>query len=454
MNFLSKLFKTKSNPVGEGNHSPRMAVSDTSDYAWSQLAHDPYQLGGSFAGMGSVEDNTLVSAGIRIISETLSSLKLEHIRREPNGRETVVYDSAAARLLYQPNGFSTQQEFILDLVIDVITNGNGYAYASRNGRHEVDALYLSECVPYWHLEYGGMWYGIEGDLMCMDLVNRFKDKKPALPDRDVLHVRTASSKGTYLVGESILKKLAKPAGIASAIEAQNLNYFENAGRINGYISTEMQLTALQVSELRKRLEETMASARANPRNAVPILTNGLQYKNMEGFSNLDSDLARVYKIQAEQIADIMRVPSSLLSVSQNDTSGNSTEKLREWKSNGLKYWTSLIENAFNKLLVLDGHSEFIRFNVSKFALGDEKDHIEALTSSVNHGILSVNEARERLGGVNAETKDCFKPRVQMQLCEVGAFVPESGDKTDNQMLSHENDEKSVNEKSILWMYNN
>ena len=94
-------------------------------------------------------------------------------------------------------------------------------------------------------------------------------------------------------------------------------------------------------------------------------------------------------------------------------SSSGTTLPAKWKSSGLGFCLSILEEGFNSLFGLDGYPlEFVSGDTEELLRADTKSRFEALSTAVTSGILSPNEARNSEGFDSVEYGS--SPRMQAQ----------------------------------------
>lgn len=387
---------------------------------FGQLAYDPVKGGW----------NSVVYACIMRYANTIAQLPGYHQKALPdNGTETIT-NSALSRILKKPNAYQTRSDFMRNMVISLLAEGNAYAVGLRNDRNEITELHQFPATSCRALygppfdattpigEPGEIFYSVGGN----PVLNYWQD--PAykdgmrwiIPARDILHFVGPSRPDDPLKGESPLVAGGLPIALSSGAGNQLAQYFANAARPSGVIETDLTLTKDQVAELRQRWDEQTRGAGAG---GTPILTAGLKW-NQVALTATDMQVAEQMKMSKEDIAMIFGVPLAMINDMTAATYNNVEQLIMVWLRMGLGYYVDQIELAFDQLFGIERGQEFTYLDINEALLRtDFKNRIEGLKNAVQGGIYSPNEARKIEGLPKA--KDGDEPRVQQQVVPLTAW---------------------------------
>jgi HK97 family phage portal protein len=141
------------------------------------------------------------------------------------------------------------------------------------------------------------------------------------------------------------------------------------------------------------------------------LSNGLTTSDShQNISQKDADLIEALRFSVEEASRIYGVPPSMLGYSQHTSFATAQEERRAFMSATLRPLQLRVADAFNQALLteqerLDGLS--VEFDSTDFGAGREL--AETISSLVNSGVLTLNEARNKLSLVDVPGGDT--PRV-------------------------------------------
>lgn len=377
-----------------------------------QMDYDPVALPGC----------SIVEACVWAYVRAIAQLPGYHKRQLDNGGTETVNTSALSRILRSPNGYQTPSDFLVHLIRSLLLNGNSYWLAQRNDRNEVVALHWTDprqCTVRQIAVEGQslreIFYEITNNpILQLDMFGRTSIVVPA---RDVLHIKLATPRHP-LIGETWLKALAIELATRGAMNAAAATFSGNASRPSGVLTTDMTLTAAQVTELRKRWDEQASGMNAG---GVPILSNGLKFQPV-GMSNEDAQIIDQLKLNDQAIAGVFGVPPELLGIAGTGTQKTSEAVMAQWLSSGLGWLINHIEQAFDAFIGLDQIAqgrEWTEYDTRALLRSLFKDRIDGLVRGVQGGIYAPNEARALEG--YAAAKDGDEPRVQQQVVPLSAW---------------------------------
>jgi HK97 family phage portal protein len=347
----------------------------------------------------------------------------DHWRANNRGGRARVTTSALSRILKSPNAYQIISGFLLNAVRSLYLNGNAYALAIRNDRYEIDELHLmdpnqsSPAVVRANGDSdaaGNIFYRLGGNEVIEAQIG---SPQIMVPARDVLHIRLHSNRRypSPLLGETPLAAAFGDIAAYDAIQSQQDMFFRNQARPSAVLSTDLNLDATQLQQLRDRWNE---QAKGLSAGGTPILTHGLKVLPWEANMAKDLQVAEQLKLDNENIALVFRIPLAILGLGGAPL--DATEQLmKTWLSLGLGFCLNHVEEAFGKLFGLAGQpDEYCEFDTAALLRSDAKDRIDGLVRAVQGGVLSPNEARNQEGFDSVPYGD--EPRVQAQVVPLSA----------------------------------
>jgi len=398
MNFLS-LSKTSAaikQAMGLVVQKSNSGVPIEWPFNWFQMGRDPLVNG----------KNITTQSCIAAYAETMAVLWPSVYRTGADEEKIKIRNSTAAKTLRTPNKYQTRSDFMLNLVSNVLSDGNAYAVGYRNGRNEIIEMHLlgsKSTTPYIDPETKAVFYAV-GD-------NPFVDAEFLVPARDILHVKLYTPKHP-LIGVSPIVNTAMAMQANNSITAHQANFFNNMRRPSGVLSSDMELTADQMKQLRQAWDEQSKSLNSG---GVPILGYGMKWQPLS-MSSQDAELAKAFNMSVEDIARAFRVPLPLVGDLRYGTYNNVEQLISMWLSTGLGFMLEHVELAFDKFFEL-GDNDNIEFDPDTLLRTDFAGRIDGLTKGIQGGLYAPNEARRKMGLPKAENGD--KPMVQQQMVPLG-----------------------------------
>lgn len=346
----------------------------------------------------------MVEACVSAYAQTAAMCPGDHWRKLANGGRERVIDSALSRILRHPNDYQSISDFVLNLTRRLYSGGEAFAYATRNGRNEIDELHL--------MHHGMAMVGVDGSvfyhLSGNEIAERRFDLTAPIPSRDVLHVRLHTPRHP-LKGVSPILANTLDLAMSGAALNQQVAFYLNQARPSFMLETDQQLTVQQTEDLRARWNTQTQGENAG---GTPILSWGLKAKPVASTAR-DAQLAEMLKMTDQNISLAFRIPLQVLGIGQNTF--NSTEALMQhWLGSGLGFCLNHIEEAFGLLFRLKGvPDEYMELDTKALLRSAFKERIEGLARGVQTGIFAPNEARASEDYPAVEFGD--EPRVQEQV---------------------------------------
>lgn len=321
-----------------------------------------------------------------------AQLRPHHYREDAQGAITDLRTSAPLRVMLNPNEYESGADFNARMADEWMTCGEALIWGVRNDRFEVAQMHL---LPrsVWRLvvepETQALFYVVDrasGDLL--------KGTEPQfiIPSRDVLHLRWATPRHP-LIGESGFAAAGLAAGIQVALSHSQAAFFSQMRRPSGILSTDQQLTKDQIMRLREAYD---AQAKGMASGGVPILASGLKWQPMS-ISSEDAEVIAALRMSNEEIARCVGVPGPLIGDLEKSGLTNTEALIEFWLSISLGGLIERYEWGLNRLLSLDGRTEWVDMSTEGLLRTNLVARMDGLTKGVQGGVLSPNEARKREG---------------------------------------------------------
>lgn len=346
-------------------------------------------------------------------ARAVSQCRPVHKRLVGNDEWETVTTSAASRIFRAPNSYETWSQFIMNSVAQLMFDGESFSMASRNNRGEIVSLDRADsrsCSPYITPEEKELFYGVGG-------VNPFLSDEVTvlIPARDVLHLRTHCPRHP-LIGEGPLRSAALAAGVNVALSSSQAHFFAQMSRPSGILSTDAVLNRDQIESLR---EAWTKQSQKMAQGHVPVLSGGLKFSSM-AVTSQDAQLIEAQRMSIEEICKVYGTPLPIIGDMSHATLSNVEQMISLWLSVSLGSFLENLEQSFTKIFDLP-QNERIDFDTQPLLRTDFEARISGLTSAIQGGLYTVNEARKKEGlrpVANGED-----PIVQQQMVPLG-FQPE------------------------------
>lgn len=356
-----------------------------------------YSLFGNDTFSGNVSDeqamrlNTVYSC-VKILSETVSSLPCHLYRLKGDGKE-VHYSPLCDLIKYKPNDWQTAPEFFSHMMTSLLMDGNFYAYINRTSSGRV-----IEILPVPHESVSVKQdsnYNIIYEISFQD------GKSDVLTQDDILHIKNISLDGVK--GMSPLTYNAHAINNAIAARDYAGNVFANDATPRGILGTEGILS----DDAYNNIKESWNSSYQGTSNAhkIAILEQGLKFTPMS-MSPADVQLLEARKYSRTEICSMYRVPPHMVADLERATFSNiAHQDLAFYKATILPYLTN-IESRLNRSL-LNVNTQFFKFDVSNLLRTDLESRVASYKTLIETGVMSPNEAREKLDMNPREGGDQF-----------------------------------------------
>jgi HK97 family phage portal protein len=383
-----------SGPVGPINWTQNGGIPIGWSANFWQQNLNPYQGG----------ESATVNACVNAYAQTIAQLPGGHFKRNPAGGQKQVTTSPLARILLAPNGYQSRSDFMLNMVCDLMFEGNAYAWCERDAAGRPLALHP---IPARGTEVmleeqsRAIFYGLSDAPLAGPATY-------AIPQRDVLHIRGRTMPSNPLKGISPLRWAAMSTAANVAITASQAAFFAQASQPSGFLSTAEKLNDNQMQQLREAWANRTQHAAAGQ---VPVLGAGMTFQQLTMTSH-DAQMVDAFRMTVGDIARAFGVPLPIIGDLANATFNNVEQLVAFWLSTGLGFWVEHIEIAFDKFFELPV-GEFTELETDTLLRTAFKDRIDGLTKAVSGGLYTPNEARRREGLPDAEGGD--EPRLQAQV---------------------------------------
>lgn len=330
-------------------------------------------------------ENSTVLACVKLISEEMARLDINHSLRQDEGGWSNSYQSAPYRVLRNPNHYQTRSDWMLHMMLSLLLEGNAYSVAVRDRRGAVTTLHpvpARGCTPHVVQGDGDVFYHFSSyDVATGDL-----ESGVMVPQRDVLHLRLFCPTHP-LIGMSPLVAAYLPMTSHEAINNQTAQFFTNMSRPDGLLTTPKPLP-LQAA---KRLQDAWKQRAAG---GTPILDNDIKYQQLS-MTAVDSEIVKLFNLTERQIANAFRVPLEFLNQGEQSTYSNAEQRQKHFISSTLSFYLEHLESAFDKFFDLDPSQKIVFDLESGMMRPDFKERMDALSKGVTGGVLTPNEAREK-----------------------------------------------------------
>ena len=395
-------------------------TSEGKNYKYGDLAKEGYL------------SNAIVYRCVNEISKGVSSVPFMIKNRD----EEIVEQHPVIEVLKRPNPLQSYSEFFNSLIGYLMLSGNAYILKVGGENRPPQELHLLRPD---RIEIKGegrpipnsYQYKINGKMVGDYAVD------PETGTSDLKHIKLWNPLDDYY-GLSPLSAAAVEIDQHNLASKHNINLLDNGARPSGAIifkPTDETGVVTNLSESqRQQLKTDLKNRFTGANNAGrPLLLEGdFDWKEM-GLSPKDMDFLNLKNMSATDIAMCFGVPSQLVGVPDAQTYNNVQEARLGLYEETIIPLLKKLESDLNEWLIpMYGDDIHLHFNIDDIpALSERRRLIYAnVTNAVAQGIMTRNEARERLGLTPLDGADDLY--ISATLFPLGAEAPEVPEESANE----------------------
>jgi len=346
-----------------------------------------------------------VLSAISLIADSISILPIKTIRYE--GDKKVFTEKP--RIFEKPNHNQTIFEVIHQVITSLLMHGNAFLLIDKDRQGRPIAM-----TPI-HTDR----VNVEMKAGVKVYIIGSKTNQRTLTDDNILHLKWISYPGS-LVGVSPLKVNANTYGLALAMERHISQFYGQGGTPSSILETDKDLTSEQAKFLQENWQVT------HNRNRKPaVLTGGLKWKSIS--AGAGSELIEAREQIVNEVARIFRVPAHLI----NSKDGSNVYSNIE--SNGLAFirhtllpYIRRIEDGLTTLLP---GKQIVKLDTEEYARGDMFSRVRTFQVAISSGLMTPNEARNKLDLEGYEGGDKFY--LGLQGAAIDPSIPPIGEDNHN-----------------------
>jgi len=330
-------------------------------------------------------------AGIRLISESLSTVPLHVYRMTPDGERRVERGHPVDDLIYTaPNPEMTAQEWRSQMMAALILAGNSYHEIIRDRGGRIRQLWPLSWyrVELKRAQDDSLYYQISTTGLD-DVVDR--QTVAILPSDQVLHLRGFNVRG--LLGESRVAKLRETIGITLATEAFGASFYGSGTTLSGVLEHPGELSEAAQKRLKASWDARHSGLSKSHR--IAILEEGMKFTPISVPPEA-AQFLETRQFQVQEAARALRLPPHMLGDLSRATFSNIEHQAIEFVTHSLRPWASILEQRMQLSLLTPqerAQGYYIRHNLEGLLRGDIRTRYDAYAIGRNWGWLSVNDVR-------------------------------------------------------------
>lgn len=341
---------------------------------------------------------------LKVLSEAMGKMPLKLYKEDPGGgRERAVIDESTDVVLNRPNPYMSPSTFWTVMEFNCQHHGNAYAWiqwrTKRSGRYggsrQIAGLWpmRSDCVTVY-MDNAGIFGKTAGGLYY-EYTNPDSGQTYVFDQDSVLHVKT------WMTWEGVMGKSVQDILRTTLTGAgYSQKYLEELYRSGLTASSVLQYTGdlepAKVKLLQKKYSDILTGAK-NAGKVVPIPI-GMELKPLS-YKLADAQFLELRKYTALQIAAAFGVkPDQINDYTKSSYSSSESQQL-DFLVNTMLYRLSIYEQEINyKLLTQEERKNgyIYKFNEKVLLRANTETQMQSLTSAVQNGIYTPNEARHQL----------------------------------------------------------
>lgn len=316
-----------------------------------------------------------------IISNAVALLPIK-VKQYENGKMIDIEHKLKKVLNLTPNQKYNHFDLFKLLIESLILNGNGYLYIERDERLNVKALHLLNpaFVQPMLQEDGTVKYIVEGMNSAVDAMN-------------MIHLFMHCDE--MMNGISLLKYAARTLNAAWDTEDQSNKFYQRGAGLLGVLKASAPLTDAQKTQIALSWEKSISKTASG---GVAILPQGLDFQAI----SVNPEDAQLLESRQYGVIDICRFfnVSPLKVFDYSHMSYSSLEQVTlSFMQDTILPYAQLIEDEFNRKLFKPSEvgKYYIDFDFTSIIGTDKKTEAEYYRTLVTNGLITISEARERLG---------------------------------------------------------
>jgi HK97 family phage portal protein len=338
---------------------------------------------------------TAVFASIRLLAETIASMPIEMYVKDKNGLLDSKANHDVIKLLrYKPNKRQNRIEFMEQLMLNLVSDGNAYTRITRVGDKN------SRIISLDIINSSNMTVILKND----DVIYRQQITSATTRDfkeSDIWHVKLF---GNGIKGLSPLQHAAKAVGVADASDDKITSLMKNGAKPTGALMTKGNPTGEQRDALRKE----MGDLTSGDETFMPVLPLDMKFQAIS-LTPSDIELLATRRFSLEEIARMFGVPSILINDSTQSTNWGSgiASIIEAFHKFNLRPYLERLELSMLTSLVPRKDWDKFQFEIDADAIlrSSRKERVEMYNTEISTGQRTPNEIRRAEGWKEKEGGD-------------------------------------------------
>lgn len=321
-----------------------------------------------------------VRRAVQAIAEPVGALPLHVYRRDGDARERDA-DHSVARVLRDPNPWTSASEFREQLQRDALLHGNAFAQITRVEGKPRELIRLDPgAVQVDCDDFGAPTYKVT------------RGEVRTIPRENVFHLKAPSTDG--LKGRSPVIDASEAIGLALLLERHGSRLFANGAKPGGVIEIPGSIGDDAIKKIRAAWQ---ASHGGENTGKAGVLIDGAKF-NAVALNSVDAQYLELRRFAIDEIARVFGVPPSMLFEMGRATWGNAAELWNTFKTLTLSHWLKCWQSEIRLKLFTPEEREnwFAEFNVDDLLNVDFAARATAYGQYRAMGAMTGNEVRRGL----------------------------------------------------------
>ncbi len=322
-----------------------------------------------------------VLQAVRLISETIGSLPCK-LYRETDGSKEAAKDHTAHKLTHsRANDWTSAGQLRIDLTVDALLHGAGYAQVIRVGDDEPYHLHrLDPSKVQRRLDE------VTAEPFFLVSTERGQVR---LSYRDVLYIPA-------FAGVSPVKLGREAIGIGLTLEKHTSNLFSDGARPSGMFWSENSVpdTDAGTKTIANILKDYRAAFSGGRQSRPLIVPNGFRYQQM-ALTSTDAQFIENRLEQINEVARIFGVPPHMLYQLERATWSNAEQMAASFLQLCLRPWLDKWQDAYATVLLTDEERDtlYFEFVIDDLQRADAAGRAEIFGKLVAMRAMTPNEVR-------------------------------------------------------------
>lgn len=358
-----------------------------------------------------------VYACVDRISANIAMMPIQVLQTKGDNVQFVENHDAQFLLNRRPNMWQTPFQLKQLMMVDVLTDGNGYLEINRTRRGEL---------------LGFNWY----DARAVGLYNTGKsrwtytatddegEQHTIFPD-SMFHLRALGNKGRK--GLSPIALHAQLIKMGLDAQDYGANFFGSGGKPSGVVGIKGgALNDSSMNNLKSTWKKAAQDADSN--NRVIFLPADITYSPIS-ISPIDAQFIESSKMTRSEVAGIYNVPAYLIGDLDKANYSNITQQSISFVRNTLQPWITAIEDELNMKVFTETELRSglgIHFDMDVLVRGTPTERAQIAHYALTDGWLNRNEVRISEGRPRVEGQDMDKYMISVNAVKPGDENKDNG----------------------------